>query len=446
MFNFPGFGVQLPRIRCSASVGFSVQLPPDYAYTDDEKVEIVRRTLWRDQLELAGLSATGFWTRPPTAHRAGSEARAGRRVTVEVLEGETAAVSQPGSVEVTDAAVLEVVRCHTCEAGVRQLVRRLGAICQFVACRGVETGDTTPVTVVAAAEEGARLEPARRPLTVAEVLGPPRYDSLPDHVRDALSRERDRILGLHPADPVAVAAQAWIEVMEAVPWRRAPEGPLDTPRVLRRTLDREHVGRDHEKDQALDYLVSRHAAAERHAAGLPAGTATVLCLVGPAGIGRTAFARALAAVLGRRFLRISLAGVENPAAVHGAARTAPEAGPGRLVSALRRLGPLPGRAGDNPLVLLGELDRVGEGAADALLEALDPARNRAFRDRYLGLPLDLGGVLFVAAVTDPGRIPPAASATARTAAAGRIRRRGEVRHRDPPPDPATARAARAVPG
>ena len=89
-------------------------------YTDDEKVDIVRRTLWRDQLEVAGLSATGFWTRTPTAgHRAGPET--GRRVTVEVLDGETAAVSRPGSIEMTDAAVLAVIRCHTCEAGVGQL-------------------------------------------------------------------------------------------------------------------------------------------------------------------------------------------------------------------------------------------------------------------------------------------------------------------------------------
>ena len=312
-------------------------------YTDEEKVDIVRRALWHEQLEVAGLTVTGFWTPTPTAgHRAGPEARAdeapvGRRLTVEVLDGETVAVSRPeaspaasapltaGSVEVTDAAILKVVRCHTCEAGVRQLTRRLRAICQFVACRGVETGDTTPVTVVADADEAARLEPARRHLTVAEIQGPPRFDSLPDHVRDALLRERDRVLGLHPADPVAIAAQAWIEVMEAVPWRRAPEGWLDTPRLLRRTLDGEHVGRDRQKDQALDYLVSRHAAAERHAAGFHAGAATILCL---------------------------------------------------------------------------------EAAADALLGVLDPARNRAYRDRYLGLPLDLTGVLFVAAATDLGRIPP----------------------------------------
>ena len=369
-------------------------------YTDDEKVDIVRRALWRDQLEVAGLSHTGFWPRTPT---------------VEMLDGEMASVSRPGSVEVTDAAVLEVVRCHTCEAGVRELARRLGAICQFVACRGVETGDTTPVTVVAAAEEGARLEPARRHLTVTEILGPPRYDSLPDHVRDALSRERDRVLGLHPADPVAIAAQAWIEVMEAVPWRRSPAGPLAAPRELRRTLDREHVGRDHEKGQALDYLVSRRAAAERHGtAGLAAGAAMVLCLVGPAGIGRTAFARALAVALGRRFLRVSLAGVENPAAVHGAPRTAPEAGPGRLVSALRRLGPLPGRAG-----VPRPLSRTAAG----------PGRRavRRRRDR-------------------PRADSATAARTAGAAAAGRLRRRGEAPHRDAPPDPATARAARAVPG
>ncbi len=310
-----------------------------------------------------------------------------------------------GSVEVTDAAIREVVRGHTCEAGVRELARQLGAICQFLALRRVEAADTAPITVVADADEDARLAPARRRFTVGEILGPPRFDSLPDRVRDALSRERDRVLGLHPADPEAVAAQAWIEEVEGIPWRRAEER-LDAPAPLRRTLDREHVGRAREKDQALDYLVARQAAAERHGAGFHVAAATILCLCGPTGIGRAAFARALAVALGRRFVRVSLAGAEKPAAIHGVARPAPDATPGRLVDALGRLGPLPGRAGDNPLVLLGELDLLGEAAADALLGALDPAGNRAFRDRYVGLPLDLAGVLFVAAATNPGRIPP----------------------------------------
>ena len=266
----------------------------------------------------------------------------------------------------------------------------------------MEAGGNAPVTVVADADEAARLDAAGLRFSVAEILGPPRYDALPDHVRDALSRERDRVVGLHPADPEAAAAQAWIEVMEQVPWRRSAER-LDAPGRLRQALDREHVGRAREKDQALDYLVARQASAER---GADAGAAEILCLCGPAGTGRTAFARALAAALGRRFVRVSLAGVEKPAGILGAARSAPDAGPGRLVDALRQLGPLPGRAGDNPLVVLGELDRLGEAAAGALLGALDPARNHSFRDRYAGLPLDLAGVLFVAVATDPGRIPP----------------------------------------
>ena len=383
-------------------------------YSEEEKVDIARRALWPDQLEAAGLTATGFWTRTPTvAHRAPPEATPGaapvRRLAVEVLAGETAAAPRPeagpamdpspltaGPVEITDAAVLEVVRGHTCEAGVRELARQLGAICEFVACRRVETGDTGPLTVVADADEADGLEPGRGHLTVAETLGPARYAGwLPDGVRDALSRERDRVLGLHPADPAAVDAATWVEVVEGLPWRRQSGERLGTSAVLREVLDREHVGRGREKDQALDYLMARDA-----------GEPTVLCLAGPAGIGKTAFARSLAAAAGRRFVRVSLGGVKSPAGIHGVARRSPAAAPGRLVDALRRLGPLPGRAGDNPLVLLGELDGVDETAADALFGAIDPVRHGAFLDRYVGLPLDLTGVLFVAAAADPGRIPP----------------------------------------
>ena len=371
-------------------------------YTDEEKVDIVRRNLWGAQLEAAGLTGGGFWTRPPVVTPAG--ARAGRQVTVEVLEGELDGETA-APVEITDAAALEVVRGHICEAGVRELSRQLGPICEGVASRRVESGDTAPVTVVAVAGEAAGLASSRRRLTVAELLGPPRYDSLPDRVRDALSRERDRVLGLHPADPEAVAAQAWLEVAAGLPWRREVEERLDAV-LFRQALDREHVGRGREKDQALDYLVARQTAAETHAAAGGGVAATFLCLAGPSGVGRTAFARALASALTRRFVRVSLAGAADPAALHGVARPASDAGAGRLVDALRRLGPLPGRAGDNPLVLLGELDQLGEAAAEALLRALDPVSNRAFRDRYLGLPLDLAGVLFVAAASDPGRIPP----------------------------------------
>ena len=212
-------------------------------------------------------------------------------------------------------------------------------------------------------------------------------------------------MGLQPADPVAVAATAWIEVMEKLPWRRAEER-FDAPAALRQAFDREHVGRHREKDQAIDYLVARQAAADRRAAGDPADDAAILCLCGPSGIGRTAFFQAWAAALGRRFARVSLAGAKDPAAILGVARPAADAAPGRIVDALRRLGSLPGRTGDDPLVLLGELDQMDGAAAEGLLGALDSGHCRTFRDRYVGVPLDLTGVLFVAAAADPGKVPP----------------------------------------
>ena len=223
-------------------------------YTDDEKVDIVRRVLWEEQLEVNGL-AGGFWTRTPAAalrgqaEEASGAASAVRRLAGEVLDGEqavpaptptppAASPSGPltaGAVEVTDAAIRAVVRGHTCEGGVRHLVQNLGAIWQFVASRRVEAGVNAPVTIVAVADEAERLDAAGLRFSVAEIQGPPRYDALPDHVRDALSRGRDRVVGLHPADPEAAAAQAWIEVTEQVPWRPSAER-LDAPARLRRHL------------------------------------------------------------------------------------------------------------------------------------------------------------------------------------------------------------------
>ena len=178
---------------------------------------------------------------------------------------------------------------------------------------------------------------------------------------------------------------------------------LDAPAPLRRTLDREHVGRAREKDKALDYLVARQAAAERHGAGSHVAAATILCLCGPTGIGRAAFTRALAVALGRRFVRVSLAGAEKRAAIHGVARPAPDAAPGRLVDALGRLGPLPGRVDDNPLVLLGELDLLGEAAADRLARrARSRGQPRVPRPLRRACRWDLAGVLFVRCRDQPG--------------------------------------------
>ena len=407
-------------------------------YTAGEKLDIVKKHLWRKQVELNGLNTGAFWTNGTTVrHGTETEAADGSPadrgpLSLEVLGvGATVAAgsrSRPsapppvaagggssGPVKMTDAAVLAVVRGHTCEAGVRELNRRIGAVCRHVACRRVETGDTAPVTVAADAAEAARLElPRQRCITVEEILGPARNESLPDAVRDAIGREHDRVAGLHPADSEAARAQAWIEVVQDLPWRRQAERPIEAP-ALRQALDRLHVGRAREKDSTVDHLVAREAESTEGARGPHAAAGVsgprpdspaVLCLAGPPGIGKTAFVRALAAAFDRPFAHVSLSGIKDAAALLGVARPAPEAAPGRLVRDLRQLGGSTAGAGGNPLVALRGIDQVAEAAADALLDVIDPARNHLFRDHYVGVPLDLSAVTFVATATDPANIPP----------------------------------------
>ena len=430
-------------------------------YSDDEKVAIVRRRLWADQLEVNGLNAGAFWTGTPAVTRGEPDAPAAaalgcRPPVVEVIEGELTAVTRPGEGRPSPPPPAGGRRrgdgCGDPGSDPRPHLRGRGARARAAArrrrpVRGVPPGGAgrhRPGHRRRRRRRGCAPRPDRRVhITVAEVLGPPRYGSLPDHVRDALSRERARVTGLQPADPAAVAAAAWIEVLEELPWRRAEER-LGAPASLRRAFDREHVGRDREKDQVVDHLVARRADARRHAAGAPADDAVILCLCGPPGIGRTAFARALAAALGRRFVRVSLAGVQDAAAVHGVARPAPDAAPGRLVRALRGLGPLPGRIGDNPLVVLGELDRLAEAAADA---AARRARPRA-QPRLPGpLRRPAAGPEGHAVRRDrdrPGAHPAAAAGTARAVVVGRLHGRGEGTHRGRAPDLGRTPAARVV--
>ena len=348
-------------------------------YSAEEKLPIVRKHLLPRQIEASGLRAGRLWTGVP-------EAPCGEK---------PAAVAEAAPVEMTDTAIRALIRDHTCEAGVRQLERLVGAVCQHVAFRRVAAGEAAPVTVVADAREAERLgTKAQQYVTIEELFGAPRYGSLPDAVRETVSRKWERVFALHPADPEAAAARAWIEVVEDLPWgppaiRPRPEAP-----DLRRLLDNAYVGRDEEKEQVLDHLaargLTRQAARSPDAAGdgeEPGGadgaaTGMALCFWGPHGVGRTAFAAAVATALGRRCVRVPLAGARDAAAVRGVVRSGREAAPGRIVTALRQNGEPPERKGSDPLCVLGGIDRMNHAAAHALLDVLAPVRNRAFRDHY----------------------------------------------------------------
>ena len=333
-----------------------IQVP---AYAAEEKLPIVRKHLLPQQIAACGLRAGRLWAGLPEAG------------------GEQLAAAEAAPVEMTDMAIRAMIRGHTCEAGVRQLERLVGAVCQHVAFRRVAAAEAAPVTVAADARDAERREAqAQHCVTIEELFGMPRYGSLPDEVRDAVSREWERLLALHPADPEAAVARDWIEVVEDLPWGCPAMGRTEAA-DLRRRLDEAYVGRVEAKEQVLDHLAAHgltRQAAERSTAAAGEGheadgvDRAVLCFWGPPGVGRTAFAAAVAAALGRRCVRVSLAGAADAGAVRGVARSGREPAPGRIVTALRLGGQPQECKRSDPVCILGGIDRMQDAAAHALLD------------------------------------------------------------------------------
>jgi ATP-dependent Lon protease len=220
---------------------------------------------------------------------------------------------------------------------------------------------------------------------------------LTDEARAAVERELKRLDQMNPQSSEATVARTYCEWVLDLPWGDgdATEDRLDI-QAAREQLERDHYGLEKVKRRVIEYLSVRKLA--------PKKRGPILCLAGPPGVGKTSLAQSIATALGRNFVRIALGGVRDDAEIRGHRRTYVGANPGRFVVAMKQAHSI------NPVILLDEVDKLTGSdlrgdPASALLEALDPEQNDAFRDHYLDVDYDLSRVLFICTANDLGGIP-----------------------------------------
>jgi ATP-dependent Lon protease len=234
---------------------------------------------------------------------------------------------------------------------------------------------------------------------------------LPPEVDAQVKKELARLKNLPAQSPEVSVANTWLQWIADLPWRKSSEDNLDLGNA-QATLDADHQGLAKIKKRITEYLAVRALRRDASASGGAAGAqpeggrglrGPILCLVGPPGVGKTSLGQSIARAMGRKFVRVSLGGVRDEAEIRGHRRTYVGAMPGRLIQALKRAGT------NNPVVMLDEIDKLGQGfmgdPSAALLEVLDPEQNHAFADHYLQVAFDLSRVLFIATANGLDTVP-----------------------------------------
>ncbi len=217
---------------------------------------------------------------------------------------------------------------------------------------------------------------------------------LPEAVRKVADRELSRLEKLPQAAAEHGVIRTYLEWIASLPWAVATEDNLDLEHA-REQLDADHYDIERVKDRIIEFLAVRRLK--------PDARGSILCFLGPPGVGKTSLGRSIASALERNFERISVGGMRDEAEIRGHRRTYIGAMPGVIVRALRDAG------SNNPVFMIDEIDKMGADyrgdPASAMLEVLDPEQNSDFRDHYLDIQFDLSHVMFITTANTLDTVP-----------------------------------------
>ena len=213
-------------------------------------------------------------------------------------------------------------------------------------------------------------------------------------IKELVDQELEKFGLMDPNSSEYIVTRNWLDLVCNLPWTLAAARDFDM-KTARDILENDHYGLKDVKDRIVEYLAVRKLKKD--------SKGSILCLVGPPGVGKTSVGRSIARALGKEFFRFSVGGMRDEAEIKGHRRTYVGALPGKIIQGLKIT------KSRDPVFMIDEIDKMGASyqgdPSSALLEVLDPEQNHAFRDHYLDLPFDVSNVFFIVTANTLDTIP-----------------------------------------